>query len=243
MIIITGNYTGNVGKTTIAQKCLKPRIPNCEIISVESINSDGTENEKISGDKFSQILDDAFKYDSAILDVGSSNIESFLEKMKEFEGSEHFITKYIVPTVGDKKQIEDTVSFVRELSALGIPKENIVVVFNRVDKKENIREVFSRVFNESNKAIIDEKLCIYDSELMSRLITENDNRDIIDIANDPTDYLSLIRDAKSVNERLTLTRKLGTKALASGVMKNMDSVFDFIFSDIAELQSQNEVSE
>lgn len=36
------NNSGNVGKSTICQTVLKPRLPESEIIRVETINSDGT---------------------------------------------------------------------------------------------------------------------------------------------------------------------------------------------------------
>ena len=34
------NFSGNVGKTTIARHLLAPRIPDADFIAVESINAD-----------------------------------------------------------------------------------------------------------------------------------------------------------------------------------------------------------
>ena len=34
------NFSGNVGKTTVARHLLAPRIPGCQVVSVESINAD-----------------------------------------------------------------------------------------------------------------------------------------------------------------------------------------------------------
>lgn len=42
------NNSGNVGKSTICQTLLKPRLDGAEIIKVETINSDGTNDSKLS---------------------------------------------------------------------------------------------------------------------------------------------------------------------------------------------------
>ena len=34
------NFSGNVGKSTIARHLLAPRIPACQFVAVESINAD-----------------------------------------------------------------------------------------------------------------------------------------------------------------------------------------------------------
>lgn len=46
MKIIVINFSGNVGKSIVAQHLLKPRMEDSTIIAVESINSDGTQDEK-----------------------------------------------------------------------------------------------------------------------------------------------------------------------------------------------------
>lgn len=55
MKVVIINFSGNVGKSTIAAHLLKPRIPNASVFSIESINSgadsDGIEVEKLKGKK------------------------------------------------------------------------------------------------------------------------------------------------------------------------------------------------
>ena len=225
------NYTGNAGKSMLSNQLFAPRIEGSTIIAVESINSDGTENEKIKGGDFTSILDKLYTTDAAILDIGSSNVEQFLEKMNEFIGSENDIDLYVIPTINDNKQIIDTVKIIESLSFIGIPKERIFVIFNKIERNANIESDFSKIFALKNKARVSVDAVIYQSELFSRLINENDSRLIRDIAVDTTNYRKLIKSESDSNERLALTRKLGTQALALGVNRNMDNVFNLIFPE------------
>ena len=56
MKVAVMNFSGNVGKTTVAGHLLKPRMGDAQIFSIESINSgadaDGLDVEKMKGKKF-----------------------------------------------------------------------------------------------------------------------------------------------------------------------------------------------
>ena len=95
------NYTGTVGKTTIAAHMLSPRLGNAPIIAVESINqtaaSLGVAVEQMAGDKFWEQFKTLLAKDSVIVDVGTSNIESFLAGMAQFEESHLEFDYFIVP--------------------------------------------------------------------------------------------------------------------------------------------------
>ncbi|HDM8240674.1 TPA: StbB, partial [Vibrio campbellii] len=75
MKICVINFSGNVGKSIVSQHLLKPRIENSNIISVESINSDGTNDEKIKGKRFTDIMNRVLDIQNVIVDVGASNVE------------------------------------------------------------------------------------------------------------------------------------------------------------------------
>ena len=45
MKVVVINYSGNVGKSTVARHLLSPRMNKCQVFAVESINSDGTEDD------------------------------------------------------------------------------------------------------------------------------------------------------------------------------------------------------
>ena len=49
------NFSGNVGKTTVARHLLVPRIPGCQVVAVESINADDDQAVTIRGRQFAQL--------------------------------------------------------------------------------------------------------------------------------------------------------------------------------------------
>lgn len=101
------NFSGNVGKTTIAAHLLKTRMPNARIYSVESINAgadaSGVEVEKLRGKKFGSMIDAIMMLDDAVIDVGASNVEDFMKMMQQYDGSHEEIDIFVVPTVKEKK--------------------------------------------------------------------------------------------------------------------------------------------
>ncbi|MCT8344135.1 MULTISPECIES: hypothetical protein [Photorhabdus] len=97
------NKSGNVGKSTICNILLKPRIESAEVIRVESINFDGNEEEKISAREFNDILKRIDISDSAIIDVGSSNIEIFINQMEAYKDSQEDIDYFIIPVTPHHK--------------------------------------------------------------------------------------------------------------------------------------------
>ena len=74
MKIAVLNFSGNVGKTTIAAHLLKPRMGEAPVWSVESVNmgadADGIDVEKMKGKKFGDLAGELMLLDSAIVDVG-----------------------------------------------------------------------------------------------------------------------------------------------------------------------------
>ena len=75
------NFSGDVGKTTVARHLLLPRITGAEIIAVES----------------------------AVVDIGASNVEELLALMQRYRGSHEDFDCFVVPTVAALKQQQDTI--------------------------------------------------------------------------------------------------------------------------------------
>ena len=49
------NFSGNVGKTTVARHLLAPRIAGAELIAVESINADDGQTQAVRGSQFGEL--------------------------------------------------------------------------------------------------------------------------------------------------------------------------------------------
>ena len=152
------NFSGNVGKTTVAAHLLKPRMGDAPVYSIESINAgadaDGLDVEKMKGKKFGQLVDELMTLDAAIIDVGASNVEDFLKLMQQYDGSHEEFDVFIIPVVKEKKVQADTVNTIRALQQLGIPKKKIRMVFNKLDTDESVIDEFAPLFGlaESEKS-------------------------------------------------------------------------------------------
>lgn len=103
MRIAVLNYSGNVGKTTISRDLLKYRMPDHQIVTVESVNSDGKETLVICGDKGDDIYTEMLLNDNIILDIGSSNLESFIHSTEQEREIMNNIDLFIIPITGEKK--------------------------------------------------------------------------------------------------------------------------------------------
>ena len=114
------NISGNVGKTTLGQTFLKPRLEGAEIIKVETLNSDGTNDEKLSAKEYGEIIKRIDDSECTIIDVGSSNIEQFLVQMNEYQGSHDLIDYFIVPVVREAKQQIDSIQTITTPIAISV---------------------------------------------------------------------------------------------------------------------------
>lgn len=230
MKVIVINFSGNVGKSIIAQHLLKPRIDNSVVIAVESINFDGSQDEKIKGKAFSDIMDKAMLHDNVIIDVGASNVEEFLNQMKKAIGSHEDFDYFVIPTINRHKQIEDTESTIIALSDMGIEAERIRVLFNMLDDDTVINRAFKPVIDTKGISTINESAVIYENELFNRL-NETEFNTIADIVSDDTNYKLLISetDENDSSTRLKYSRALGIKRLAIGVQRMLDKTFKELF--------------
>jgi hypothetical protein len=231
------NYTGTVGKTTIAGHLLAPRMNGAEVFAVESINETaqglGVDVEVIRGTKFRELFKKLTVLDDAIIDVGASNVEAFLDGMVKFEDSHLEIDYFLVPVTSGTKEQKETIAVITTLSELGIPADRISIIFNRVN--DNVADEFRPLLQFVKQA----KLCvgnteaaIYESELFDLMSMRKVT--ISGALNDQTDYKAKAREEKAsgnnpkLMDRYTdlLTIKLGLKPL----QRNLDAVFSVLFT-------------
>lgn len=222
------NFSGNVGKTTISRTLLAPRL-NAEVISIESINSDGDESQAVRGKEFGDLIEALSLIKSAVVDVGASNSEDFTNFMHKYQGSHEDFDMYIVPTVGSPKQLKDTISTIGALSNIGVPPSKIKVVFNMVSAGDNVEKVFAPLFNyhaAEHKFTLIPQAVITDNEIYGKL--NSFKKSLQEIADDQTDFKALIAAATDDNEKLKLAKELAIKRLSTGVLKEHDSVFSLL---------------
>lgn len=220
------NFSGNVGKSTVARHLLAPRINNAQIISVESINSDGTEEDSVRGKQFGDLIEAIALMDNVVVDIGASNVEDFISRMAQYRGSHEDFDYFVIPTVGKQKQQRDTISTIDALTELGIPAKKIRVVFNMVEIEDAPERVFSGIFEYAaaeKTFTLRPDAVIHMNDIYGKL--RGSEQSISDILNDPADLKEQLKTAKDADEKLRISRQIGVKRLAAGVTEELNAVF------------------
>lgn len=226
MKIAVINFSGNVGKSTVARHLLASRMNNAAVIPVESINSDGTQDEAIKGKQFGELQEALMLIDDAVVDIGASNVEDFVNLMKQYKGSHEDFDYFVIPTVSKAKQQRDTISTIDALAEIGVPAKKIRLVFNMVEIDENPERIFSGLFEYQASAknfTIRPEAVIHVNDIYGKL--KGTETGIKEILADQTDYKEKIKTAKDSNEKLHFAQMVALKRLAAGVTEELDAVF------------------
>jgi len=235
MKFVVINFSGNVGKTTVALNLLKPRMQDAPIYSIESLNSDGGADgvgvKKMRGRHYGGLQEQLMRHDSAIVDVGASNVEDFLKLMQQYHGSHEEFDYFVVPTVKEHKQLADTVSTIRMLSSIGVPRQKIRIVFNMVETDDTIEEEFAPLFGlaELEKSFtLSPRAVIYANEVFDRL--KEIGKSLGDVLADETDYRARLRQTQDDEEREQCIRMVAIRRLAVTATRNLDDAFRAAFN-------------
>jgi len=220
------NFSGNVGKTTVARHLLAPRIPGCQVISVESINADDGQPITIRGRQFAQLQEFLQGADDVVIDIGASNVEDLLKLMRRYRGSQEDFDAFVVPTVPARKQQQDTAATLAELAQLGVPASRLKLVFNMVEDGVDVAQAFDALLAflaEQPIAQANPGCRLGTNEIFERV--RGADTDLEALARDETDYKALIAKAQGTADKLALARKLATRRLATGVVPELDACF------------------
>jgi hypothetical protein len=220
------NFSGNVGKTTVARHLLAPRIPGCDVVSIESINADDGQKLTIRGRQFAELQEYLQTVDDTVVDIGASNVEEVLDRMQRYSGSHADFDGYIVPTVPARKQQQDTAATLAELARIGVPAERVRLVFNQVERDHEIEADFETLLaycKASGTVTPRLDACLGVNEVYARVrLTE---MSLLELAEDATDYKAEIAKAATQADKLALAKMLGTQRLARGVIPTLDACF------------------
>jgi MinD-like ATPase involved in chromosome partitioning or flagellar assembly len=230
------NYTGTVGKTTIAAHLLSPRMNDAPVFAIESINETaeglGVDVEKIRGEKFRDLFKKLLLLDDAIIDVGASNVEAFLDGMLKFEDSHLEFDVFLIPVTSGSKEQKESISMITTLADFGIPADKIRVVFNRVGA--DVADEFAPLINFAKKqknCVVDPNAAIFENELFDMLAVKK--LSIGGVLADDTDYKAKARELGKDGDAKLKTHYSDLhviKALAKSVNRNLDGVFAALFA-------------
>lgn len=164
--------------------------------------------------------------DDAVIDIGASNVEDFVNLMKQYKGSHEDFDYFVIPTVSKAKQQRDTISTIDALAEIGVPAKKIRLVFNMVEIDETPERIFSGLFEYQASAknfTIRPEAVIHVNDIYGKL--KGTETGIKEVLADPTDYKEKIKSAKDANEKLHCAQMVALKRLAAGVTEELDAVF------------------
>lgn len=220
------NYSGNVGKSTVAKHLLHPRMGDCELLFVESIN-EGGDATNIKGKDFAQVMIEVLAADRVIVDIGSSNIEQVFAKVERMGDVMNEFDFVVVPTVPDEKQQKDTIKTIRDLIKLGVEPEKIKVIFNYVRADDEVPTTFRLVLQAMEAVGGIDHAVVHESEGFGMLA----NPQIRKFAEDRSrDLRKEIAAATGAQEKHELATALVALRIVRGVEAELDKVFKSLFA-------------
>lgn len=235
MRIAVVSYTGFAGKTTITTHLLAPRLPEARIFAIETINETagdiGLDVQRIKGERFGQLFRQLLREPAAIVDVGGSNVEDFIDEMVKHEDSHLEFDYFVVPVVSSSRAQKECLQTVNALHSAGVAPQKIRILFNKVDS--SVQEEFAAVLGYAKTA----RTCVANP---AAAIFENEVFDLIGpkkltisaLLEDTTDYRAALKalgpdgdDRKASH----YTDMIALQALAKPVKRQLDAVFDVLF--------------
>lgn len=227
------NNSGNVGKSMLCEHLLAPRIPNAEIIKIETINDDGSVDEKVAARDTAEVREKIDTTDVCIIDVGASNIETFISGMKKMSDTVEDIDWFIIPTTPKAKQLTDTVNTISELLDMGVDYDRIRVILNMFDEDFSVEKQYSTLFNDAFAAGLElnkfsNQFVVPMTELFDLAVEAG--LDYKEVIKDERDFKALIRATKDKSER----SHLSIQRTVNSLFKGFDSKLDQTFAKLAK---------
>jgi len=226
--VAVSSFSGNTGKTMVSRHLLMPRINNPEYVPVETINAGEEEGVTFRGQQWGDLQEELMLVDSAIVDVGASNVEVFFRLLDQYRGSHEEFDYFVVPCVQESKQTQDTLATLDALIALGVPAAKIRLVFNRIMPGDTVEDSFELVIAHAKKLgiTVNVNAAIEENELYQRM--RYYKTDIPTLLNDGTNWRDVLKKARSEADA-ELTDKaiahITMKRLAASASDNLDEVF------------------
>lgn len=231
MKVVVLSYSGGVGKTTIAVNLLLPRVENARLFSVETINDSaselGVDTETMRGEEVYRLYRSVLLEDAAVVDVGASNVEAFLDRVMEFDGAKEEMDLFIVPVTPGMKQQNEARSLIQALAEMKVPAEKIRVVPNAIEREPaeecNLIAEFCETFKQAR---FKPEWAIYQNDVYDLLSRKQTT--VQAVVADETDYRGMIRGLDRTKDAAKMQEyadKHVLRSLAVGVEKRLDAVF------------------
>ena len=229
--VVLLNYVSS-GKTSMARQLFQPRLGDAPIIPIETINKDEGQENALKADDFRkamQVVDICQAEDkSIIIDVGVSNVEKFLAKMKMEKAFDDFDC-FVVPVMPDDRIMKNTITLIDILAdEHKVPAKKIWVLFNKADPAKSVQDQFSPIFNyhaDEKKFTLRVDAVVHESEVFKN----NGAMNLIDASKDETDLKAAMRAATTTEEKIEISNMRALRKMSVDAVAELDVVFKTLF--------------
>lgn len=238
-IIAVLSFTGKVGKSTIVNNLLIPRMPNAICISMETINlsglNDAGDSIRLKGREIDKLQNKLANAKSAVVDVGASNVESFMLGLTQQGGAHLDFDYFIVPIEADSSKIGETdeaIKTINALAAMGIEPERIKVVFNKLKPDSEVEEEARKIFNYHKKEksfTLNKKATIHETPAFKAL--GEVKKTYGEMLADTTNYRARLKDIPMEKEveRLATVKMMRAQGCVQAIHGEFNTVFNALF--------------
>lgn len=230
MKVAVVNFSGNTGKSTLAAHLLVPRI-EAQLITVESVGADGGGG----GDPFGALHEQWLTIGATVIDVGASRVAAFLKYLRQYRGAHEDFDAFVVPTVRDQKQQDDSVRTIEALGEIGVAPDRIRVVFNRVKRwdLDSFESDFQTILSvgQHQRFRLSREAIVFENEIYAMLKALE--RSIAQLLADNTDYRAKFRASTDAADKGLCLDRIAARRLAVAANVNLDNVFAVLFPERA----------
>lgn len=223
------NFSGNTGKSTLSKNLFAPNLPGSKRITIETINAGaGGADLELSAKRFKELAEELLILgpdEHAVIDIGSSNIETVIRQMTSMTDFHKTIDYFVIPVTPEKKQVTDTINTAKALAEIGVDPQKIVAIANRVEDADTVSTDFAAIINLAKKKLIQfADKPVLESDLYGAIA--DSDKSVYQFADDQTDYTAAIAAASDRDSKLTLARAKVNQGMAVFTAKNLTAVFE-----------------
>lgn len=226
-------HSNSSGKTTTTDYMLHPRVGG-ELLRLEDFNKTDTvlKVDQQSALNFTPHFMRICAVDAIVVDVGASVVRNVMTGLELHEGALDEIDLFVFVVTPNHKANLDEIAGIARLSAMGVGPERIRVLFNMFDRVNNMTlesgyDALLRYHEDHRTFTLQREATLDKSSIFA--YCRHTNMTIQQLATDETDYKAEEAKHKSGSpERLKLAERRAIHALARGVHKRFDYLFDLL---------------
>jgi hypothetical protein len=229
------NFGSKAGCSTVAKHLLLPKQIDSEfaggIYQIKNCRSP-----EAFGDLYTSIMFEVIMADSKIIDASAQGAKYLLGELRANPAGAHKqFDAFVIPTAAKTIPLIETIETIDALVNLGVPANKIVVIFNAIDRDENILNSLSNIPEYHKKTMAFKKLInasmasvIYKNELLFRYMANGESLESF-ISVDVATLKVQLKTASTAEEKMVISKKIVNCRLAENAQNNFNQVFKSLF--------------